>query len=351
MKTKYYDGTKLLSLLDLYGKQPELYLCTTNRSGGKTTFFSRYLVKNFLKKGEKFGLIYRFNYEIDDISDKFFKDINTLFFKGYTMTSERRARGIFHELFLTRPFSEEKETCGYAISINSADQLKKYSHLFSDISSCMLDEFQSESNHYCSEEIKKFISIHTTISRGQGKQYRRVPVYLLGNAVSILNPYYVSLGIANRLQDSTKFMRGDGFVLEQGFVDTASRAQQESAFNRAFKNDSYVKYAAQNIYLNDNKAFIEKPYGLSKYLGTLKYMNSEYGLREFASLGIIYCDNRPDKTYPFKLAITTDDHNINYIMLRNNDMFVQNMRYYFEKGCFRFHDLSCKEAVLNMVTY
>lgn len=27
---KYYDGTKLLSLLDITGKKPEIYLCTLN---------------------------------------------------------------------------------------------------------------------------------------------------------------------------------------------------------------------------------------------------------------------------------------------------------------------------------
>lgn len=80
--SKYYDGTKLLSLSDLNGEKPEIYISTTNRSGGKTTYFSRWAVNRFLKYGEKFALLYRFNYELDDIADKFFKDIGTLFFNG-----------------------------------------------------------------------------------------------------------------------------------------------------------------------------------------------------------------------------------------------------------------------------
>ena len=35
----YYDGTKLLSLLDLNNKRPEIYMVTSNRTGGKTTNF------------------------------------------------------------------------------------------------------------------------------------------------------------------------------------------------------------------------------------------------------------------------------------------------------------------------
>ena len=50
----YYDGTKLLSIKDINGNTPSLYICTSNRSAGKTTYFNRLLVNRFLDKGEKF---------------------------------------------------------------------------------------------------------------------------------------------------------------------------------------------------------------------------------------------------------------------------------------------------------
>lgn len=345
MDTKYYDGTKLLSMLDINGRKPELYLCTTNRTGGKTTYFSRLLVNRFLDRGEKFGLIYRFNYELDDCANKFFKDIGNLFFKGKTMESKRRASGIFHELFL------DKVSCGYAISLNSCDQLKKYSHLFSDISRLMFDEFQSESNHYCNDEIKKLLSVHTSIARGNGEQIREVPVFMIGNPVSLINPYYVELGISSRLRDDTKFLKGDGYVLEQGFIESASKAQLDSGFNRAFMRNNYVAYSAECVYLNDSKAFIDKPVGNSRYIGTLKYKGSEYGIREFNDLGIVYCDDRPDSSFKYKITVTTSDHEINYVMLKRNDLFISNLRFYFEHGCFRFKDLRCKEAILKALSY
>ena len=99
MKQEYYDGTKLLSMSDINGLKPELYLCTTNRTGGKTTYFNRLLINNFLKKNKKFGLIYRYNYELDDVADKFFKDIKGLFFNEYNMIAKRKAKGIDYELY------------------------------------------------------------------------------------------------------------------------------------------------------------------------------------------------------------------------------------------------------------
>lgn len=350
---QYYDGTKLLSLSDINGNKPEIYMCTTNRTGGKTTYFGRLLMNNFFKRAEKFALLYRFNYELDDVANKFFKDIGSLFFSEWEMKSERRAKGIFHELFIEKVGVENAEpfSVGYAISLNSADQIKKYSHLFSDVKRILFDEFQSETNHYCSDEISKFISIHTSIARGQGEQVRYVPVYMLSNPVSIINPYYVEMGISERLRDDTHFLRGDGFVLEQGFIASASTAQKQSGFNRAFVRNKYVAYASECVYLSDNTAFIEKPEGVGRYLGTLRYNNTDFGLREYAEQGIVYCDNRPDTTYPYKISVTTEDHNVNYVMLKRNDMFVTQMRFLFERGCFRFKDLRCKEAVMKLISY
>lgn len=342
---KYYDGTKLLSLTDINGNKPEIYICSTNRSGGKTTFFSRYLVKRFLNHGEKFCIEYRFNYELDDCADKFFKGIRDLFFVRSKMTSKSKMNGKYRELLI------DEKPCGYAIALNDADQIKKNSHLFSDTQRMLFDEFQSETNHYCSDEVKKFISIHQSIARGDGEQSRYLPVYMLSNPVTILNPYYTALGIAARLNDNTKFLRGDGFVMEQGYVAHASEELKKSGFNRAFSSSDYMAYATEAIYLNDNKAFITKPSGKSRYLVTLKYKGSEYGIREYAADGIIYVDDKPDKTDINKITVTTEDHNVNYVMLKRNDLFLSNMRYYFERGCFRFKDLKCKEALLCALSY
>lgn len=342
----YYDGTKLLSLMDKNGKKPEIYICTTNRSAGKTTFFSRYFVKRFMEYGEKFVLLYRFSYELDEVATKFFKDIETLFFNGHTMSSVKKARGVYHELYF------DKKPCGYAFALNQADSIKKLSHLFSDAFRIMIDEFQSETNRYCDNEVAKLQSIHTSIARGQGKQSRYVPVFLIGNPVSLINPYYVSLGISNILTKNVKFLRGDGFVLEQGFNESAMNAQNESAFNRAFSdNSSYNAYLKEGVYLNDNLSFIEKPEGRSEYVATIKCNGSNYAIRRYSEQGIMYCDDSVDNSFPVKISVTTADHEVNYVMLKYNQGIVLTLRYLFSRGCFRFKNLQCKEAVLKLVSY
>lgn len=350
---EYYDGTKLLSMLDIDGNKPEIFMVTTNRTGGKTTYYSRLIVNKFLKGQGKFAILYRFDYELDDVDDKFFKDIKGLFFPNYYMRSENRAKGKYRELFLCSNESVDDKgiSCGYAIALNSADTIKKYSHLFSDVNRMFMDEFQSETNHYCSEEVKKFISIHTSIARGQGEQVRYVPVYMCSNPVSIINPYYTDMGISSRLREDTHYLKGQGFVLEQGYVESANIAQKNSGFMKAFSNNEYTAYSSEAVYLNDSKAFIEKPTGVGQYVCTIKYDNNEYAIRQFNEEGIIYVDDKVDTTFKLKIAVTTKDHNVNYVMLKSNEFIIFNMRYYFEQGCIRFKDLRCKEAFLKLISY
>lgn len=341
----FYDGSRLLSMKDLDGKTPEIYICTSNRSAGKTTWFTRKVISEFKKTGSKFAFLYRYKYELDDCANKIFKDVQNLFFENDYMKSEKRADGVYHELYLN------EIPCGYVICLNAADSVKKLSHFFSDISCIVFDEFQSETNQYCSNEITKFQSIHTSIARGRKKQVRYVPVYMISNPITIINPYYIALGISDRLRSDTKFLRGNGFVLEQGYNETAAKLQQESAFNRAFAKTEYTAYSSQGIYLNDNTAFIEQPEGRSRYLATLRYNSINFGMREYPDLGIIYIDKKPDLTHRTKIAVTKEDHTINYVMLKTNQLFLDTVRYYFNAGCFRFKDIQCKDALLKAISY
>lgn len=350
----YYDGTKLLSLNDKNGQKPEIYICTSNRSAGKTTFFGRYLVNRFLKYGEKFGVQYRFKNELKNVHDKFFRDIGALFFQNYSMCSKKLCGGSLYVLYLVNNKNEGAPPveCGYAWALNSADQIKKNSHLLSDIKRYIMDEFQSENNNYCTNEIEKFISIHTSIARGRGSQCRYVPVFMLSNPVSLLNPYYCAFNISASLKHDTKFLRGDGFVLEQSKNESAKAAQENSVFNRALSNvEKYNAYNAQGAYLNDNTAFVEKISGASSYLCTIYYMGKSYGLREMKNIGVIYVNKSTDNRTQLKIALTTDDLKPNYIMINENRYLINVLRYFFNRGCFRFADLECKQMVFKLLSY
>ena len=342
---EYYDGTKLLSMVDINGSKPEIYITTTNRSAGKTTYFGRLAVRRFLRNKEKFILLYRFNYELTDCANKFFRDLQHLFFSNYEMTEQRRANGIFVELFLN------EESCGYAIALNYADQLKKFSHLLSDASMIIFDEFQSETNHYCPNEISKFLSIHTSLARGNGEQVKYLPVYMISNAVTLINPYYLAMGISDRLQSETKYLKGDGYVLEQGYYQEVANEQLNSAFNRAFKDEKYIMYASQNIYLNDNQCLIDSLRGRNSYICTIKADDKFYSLKRYDDEGVYYIDNSYDETCPRRIVISAKEQDEGYVYVGIGSIYISTVKKVFEQGKLRFKNQQCKAIAFEMMRY
>lgn len=47
---EYYDGTALTQKMDINGRKPEIYMVSGNKTGGKTTWFNKYMVERFKKK-------------------------------------------------------------------------------------------------------------------------------------------------------------------------------------------------------------------------------------------------------------------------------------------------------------
>ena len=243
------------------------------------------------------------------------------------------------------------QSCGYCVTLNNADSLKKFSHLLSDVDKMLFDEFQSENNHYAPNEINKLLSIHTSIARGNGKQVRRVPLYMLSNKVSIINPYFLSLGISDRLKEDTKYLKGDGFVLEQSYIESVADEQLDSAFNRAFKSENYIAYASQNVYLNDSLTFIDKPAGQSYYIASLRNKDTDYAIRHYPQAGLYYMDKSVDSDYKVKLSFNANSHDVNYILVGSANPYINVLRNAFDKGLFRFKNQECNSAFFEMLRY
>ena len=340
---KFYDGTKLLSLKDMDGKTPAIYACVGNRGPGKTTYFNKMLVNRFKKGKGKFLLLYRWIYELSGVADKFFKDIKELFFPEDTMSEKIKAKGHYVELKL------KDAVCGYAVAVNDANNVKKLSHFFNDVTCMFFDEFMPEDGRYCPDELDKLESICTSICRGHGEPYRYVPVVMVSNRVTIMNPYFQEWGFSSRIQQDTKYLRGSGVVLECYLNEEVSQIQQSTPLSRAFAGSKYQAYANTNVYLNDNLTFIETIKEQTEYVCTVSYKGQDFAIRKCIPLGVLYCDKNVDKSYPMRLALTTADMRTNYILMENYGYLIQQLRTVFNQGAFRFKDLACKECIFELV--
>lgn len=78
---------------------------------------------------------------------------------------------------------------------------------------------------------------------------------------------------------------------------------------------SFEDYAINNKALNDNKNFIAKKQGSSKFSFAFIYNNETFGVWFDYSLGLVFVSNDYDKNTPFMFACTLADHSPNTLLL------------------------------------
>lgn len=340
----FYNGCKLLSMKDLDGRRPEIFMCEGNRTAGKTFYFKRMLMRRYIKYGEKFCLLYRYVYELDGVADAFFKDIEEVSFRGHEMTSDWAIKNVCMNLYF------DGKHCGYALAMNNVDVLKKKSSMFVDVGAIFMDEFQSEANKYVPGEIGKFQSIHTSIARGGGKHSRYVPVYMASNGVTTMNPYFVQFGITKRLKADTKFMRGKGWVLERTFNEEAANMLQTSAFAQAFLDDVHMQYATGDKYLLDTDNFIGFIRGPKTNIASIIYNKEELGIWKMDGSPIVLISHKCDPGCKIKLSASLKNHTEKTHFVKANN-YIRALADMFNAGRVFFEDSICKNAFIDAIGY
>lgn len=341
---EYYNGTKLLNQRDKDGNKPELYMCLSNRSDGKTTYFNRYFVNRYLKTEELFMLLHRYNYQATDSHKKFFTEIKELFFKNYKMTIKPMGacKGV-HELFLNN------HLCGFAAGLNASENIKDYSHLFSRVERMKMDEFISENDVYVHNEVAKLLSIHTSVARGKGKHRRYVPIYLLGNKVSVINPYFNDLGITENNLPNEGFFKGSGFVGEIHYNTEAAQDIAESGLIKAFKNNIYAQTLSKNEFMFDNNMFIEKMnLGNLNYMATLKLNRKKFAL--YGNTELLYISTAYDKRYPVKLTDSLDADGEGFENIRQYPAIMEQLETAIRQGYVRYESQICKNIFIKAIS-
>lgn len=343
---KYIDFKDVKKRTDLDGNEPSLIMISSNRSDGKTTAVLLEMLNNFKEsnKKRKVVLIYRNQYELSS-SNMIFEDALYMYPEyGKEMTIKSHANGLFYELFL------DGESFGFSVYMKKPDAMKKYSAVFGDCDTFLLDEFQLENGDYLPGEFEKFQSLLISLMRGRGKQSRNVKVYLLGNNVSLLNPYYVKYGVYKRIRKNTKCIRGHGWISYHHFNAYAAQQIKENPIFKDIAEDSKIlTYSTSNSFLVDDYTFIKKPSGKQKYLFTILFDSKYYSCREYLEDGFIYVCKNYDPSYPLILSFQPSDHSNGTLMLRKNSFIWASIRDAYYGNYLRFDDMETKNVIISIL--
>lgn len=351
--SEFYSNEKLLNTMDKNGDRPELYIvCSRVRGPGKTFSFTKKLLDDFMSdKKSKFVLFCRAKLELGSVADGMFKSMMDIHYPEWRMSEKIQMKGIYSNIYIDNGTGEGKEKyhVGYVIPLNSADNIKRISSLFSDSVQGYFDEFQPEDkNTYLSDEVQKFLSIHTSIARGEGQSRRYYPVYFASNTISINNPYFIALGLNRKIQPNTKMFKGEGFVFEKADNPGLVEEHAQSAMAKAFSHEKSIQYG-DNSWLNDNYACIEKPnnWGRAEYVCTLISGEISLGVKYYPQVALYYVDYNTDKDTALVFNIKYDDMQPNIPLIRGSATMIK-LKESMERGIVRFKDLRAKGICMDL---
>ena len=291
MNDFYYNYDRIVSYNAL------LNLLIGERGVGKTYGASKLVVKDFLKRKRQFVYLRRYKTELSKSMKKFFTELikkeefpdSTLEVKGNT-------------------FYINGEIAGYGMTLSTAQQLK--SSNFSDVYYIIFDEFLIETGqgHYLKNEVFSFLGLIETIAR-----MRDIKVFMLANAVTEINPYFLFFDLHLPYNNDIKLYK-DGTILLQYMKNEAYReAKKQTRFGKLIANTEYEDYAVNNKFTDNNKYFIEKKTGNSKFIFSFIYKNSTFGIWVDYNNGKMYVSNDYLQN-GLCFATTTDDHSPNTLL-------------------------------------
>lgn len=339
----YINVEDYLDITDLNGNIPGVLMVVTNRSAGKTTGAYRMLLDNAQKGLGQFAILFRRQYELPNSAVQF-DDTRDLFFTG----QEYDDKPLISKMARKYVNLNSGETLGFAVSLGDADNLKKYSGMFSNVQWILLDEFQSEKGAYIKNELTLFQSIYKTIARGGGKTIRPVRVLMLSNNVSYLNPYYLYWGIPERIRDNTRKIRGNGWVLILEYSKKAEEEARKNAFNQAFIESNYSKYSVGEKSLINHYTFIMKIPQKCKYLFTIYFENRYYGVR-LTDKGQYHVSRKPDSNSTLVMVFEHGDIQQNmYLLDRHSNIWKTILQAYYNNDIL-YQDVSCKNVIYQLL--
>lgn len=304
------------------------------RGIGKTYSAKCRAIKNFLNKGEQFVYMRRYKTELKKSVPTFFADVAREF-------PDHKFKSTSKGLYI------DEQLAGFCMTLST--QIVEKSTAYPNVSLIIFEEFlidPSSSYHYLRNEVETFLEAYSTVSRD-----RDIKAVFLANNVSMYNPYFLYFGLhLEEGQTRCRAKDGDVILLKVSSEEFAEHMSQ-TRFGRIIAGTSYGEYAIGNIALRDTNEFIEKKQGTAYYYFGFYYGGEFFGIWRDDKVGLMYCSEDYDPSYPLKYTLSMADHSPNTLMVKS----VRNLPVWrlatilFQQGKMRFETGKAKAAWVNVM--
>lgn len=307
----WYDPQHLLSRNALFN------FIVGARGVGKTYAFKRRGIKNWIKKGDQFVYVRRYEGEVKTIQN-FFLDIAHEF-----PDHELKAEG--------GKFYCDDKVMGYYFILSKSRYIKSTS--FPDVQEIYFDEFIIEEGaiRYIKGEVNAFLELYETIAR-----MREVKVFFLSNALTVNNPYFRYWRIDIKDDRFTFFNDGE-LLVEKVDGEAYANEKLKTRFGRLIDGTDYGNYAINNTFLLDKDLFVKKRTKIAHNRYTIAHNGTKFGVWYDLNIGEVYVDETVDPSVPV-LSLIQDDHSPDFMFVKKTHPFIKSLAEMYKRGRLFFGD-------------
>lgn len=292
------------------------------RGGGKTFNTLKESVEKHLKerkKGNNWEFIYlrRRIVDLDDAcngskgSGDLFSDIRAKgYFEGHDIKVVSDKSGGYN-------FYCDGKIMGYGKALSTSASRRSTSKPFVQriiYDEFLLDDSAGNNQYYLNkgQEFFTFANFYETIARG-----RDIPVIFIGNAFSMVNPYFIELGIRLSDVENNKIYKGKSWTVVFWKDEEFIAEREKTQFFQATKDSKFSDHAFGNTFYLDRDDFVKKRPKDSEHQFSLVYLGKTYGVWVDWDNGAYYVSSKGANTSRDKtISLSLADNKPNNVSIR-----------------------------------
>lgn len=346
--SRYYDWNSTFSRQ--VGTRGEICAVVGARGIGKTFGLRLALTRRALKGKGCFAEICRTKDESKAVSAGYFDKLqNAGFLLDWEFKIEQ-SRG-----YARRADAENDKwlpVC-YFVSLTTFQREKK--RTYTDVRAAIFDEFiidvADRYHNYLPMETQIFAGVLNSIFReqpGDGIQRR---VYLLANAVDLVNPYFSLWGIDKPPAFGYHYYRGGSVMLHYVEPWDAQTRALGTLVGRMLQGDAAASADYANVFETRDTGDIAPKTATARYAFALVYGASEFAVWIDLSQGWYFITSQVPKDAKNVWTLTKKDMTINRLMVDKRHGHIKALLQAFYYGLLRFDKQSTRDRFFGVLQY
>ena len=311
---------------------------------GKTYSFTYQGVKEFIKTGKQFGWIRRYAPELKKASSNFFDDlIEHDEFPGYIFKTDKE-RGYIAK----KPRGNAKpdwQVCCHFFALSMQGSYKGTA--YPKIKRLIFDEYIREVKTppgYLYDDIGKLMKLWKTV----GRKRNDCQLYLISNAVDLVNPAFLWLGITDEPKPGYSWHNNKTVLLHHIKDAAFAQSERDTLVGKVIAGTELEKVMIDNEFAASNDLFIAKKTANAKYRYGFKYCGHVYAIWLDNSNGLFYVNRKAPKG-GLVYSLTTEDHRPNMYLVESAGKFARQIGRLYGNGVVRFENNAAREGFLKML--